>query len=342
MIDKEQYWAIDIFKFFFSVCVVAIHVHAFEGMPQVHYWVTRAVFRLGVPFFMVTSSFLLEKKLVEKDDEAERKSVLWKFTKRILGLLLIFEPIAIILSSSLDLINGVSVFRVILKAVQSVIAYPMGALWYLQAILIGEWLYWLMSKVLPKKGILIVAVLLYGVGLLGNSYYFLVYDSQIGKVIDLYLYVFRSFRNGIHMGLLFVTIGKRVWHVRQEKEMTIQNNIYFFIFFYAMYIFELYLLYEKKFTDDGALFITLPLVAFALVKLLSCYETNKCYTLVLRNLSVGIYVLHREILYLIGIIGALGYCSFSISVKYIIVLSIAIFVCLISYKYKLRIAKYLK
>ena len=90
------------------------------------------------------------------------------------------------------------------------------------------------------------------------------------------------------------------------------------------------------------LFITLPLVAFALVKLLSCYETNKCYTLMLRNLSVGIYVLHREILYVIGIIGALGYCSFSTFEKYIIVLSIAVLVCLVSYKYKLRIAKYLK
>ena len=82
MVEKKQYWMIDIFKFAFSICVVAIHVHAFEGIPVVYYWVTRAVFRLGVPFFMVTSSFLLEKKLMSVVSNEERKNVLWKFTKR--------------------------------------------------------------------------------------------------------------------------------------------------------------------------------------------------------------------------------------------------------------------
>ena len=81
------------------VFVVAMHCDVLQKTnPDIHYWVEKGLFQLAVPFFFVTSGFLLGSKMNNITDIKIIKSVFVKYIKRCFKLLIVFEPIAIFLT----------------------------------------------------------------------------------------------------------------------------------------------------------------------------------------------------------------------------------------------------
>lgn len=57
---KKQMYLIDIFKFFFCLCVIAIHTSLLKNCSdEVFFWTNQCVLRLAVPFFFIVSGFML-------------------------------------------------------------------------------------------------------------------------------------------------------------------------------------------------------------------------------------------------------------------------------------------
>lgn len=128
---------VDIFKLFAAFGVVAIHV----GLP-----ILKTFGRIGVPFFVIISSFFFFRHYGELTNEAMKKSYLIKFEKRILHLFLSWEifyiPLLIRNNSSLFKNGGVNI-NTISKFIFDFL-YPIpsngngwGPSWYLIAMMIG-------------------------------------------------------------------------------------------------------------------------------------------------------------------------------------------------------------
>ncbi|SFI12785.1 hypothetical protein SAMN04487861_11637 [Selenomonas ruminantium] len=329
-------------KLFFCFCVVGIHTHLFSEYPSLYWWINRSVFRLAVPFFMVVSIFLLEKKI---DNGKERKLAILDFSKRIGMMIIVFEPIAIFMNIILWYYQGIDITHILFHCIQSVFFYPLGALWYLQAILLAVWLdFFLEYKLkLSDKFIWVIAIGLYAIGLLGNSYFFIVEDTPLETLFILYLRVFSSFRNVFHYGLIMVLIGKYAWNAYKKRCYNQRSLFYRCIIVYLLYLVELFALRDKSFVDDGSMFIVLPIFivffVLALLHYISDIDKYKSY----RNLSTGIYLVHKDITILLTLVCML-FLDFDIGSlnKFIIVSILSFVICSLSYRLDWKIAKYLK
>lgn len=73
---KKQAAVVDIFKFLFSICILAFHTKIVHNFPvKLQWYIIHLIFRLGVPFFFCTSGYFLGCKLwsdTNSDDVFEK------------------------------------------------------------------------------------------------------------------------------------------------------------------------------------------------------------------------------------------------------------------------------
>lgn len=296
----EVFPAIDILKFFFAILIMCLHGDLFDGSLYGLYF-EKLVVRLAVPFFFIASGFFYGRKIYAKNN---LESITKNYISRLAMKLLIFEPISILLNIAQSLFStNQSVLVILLKAVQNILFYPRGALWYIQSIIVA------LIILLPfiKKGredlALIIGLLLYPFALLCNRYYFLCEGTAVEYVVAIYMRLFISARNGIFIGLLYVSMGvfmAKKWDLLKQRETL------FFILMPAaslFYILEVVFTNQKPGMDDNALYIT-HLVLIPTLFLLAGSKkwsglNNHVNTTLLRNLSTSIYLLHSPVLQIV-------------------------------------------
>lgn len=298
--SAQQYAGLDLFKLFFAVCVVAIHTYALEKLPETAgYWITQGIFRLAVPFFFVTSGFLLGKRLYG-EREADCFAIAG-YIKRLLSPLLCIGTANGLLELLLQhMRNQTPIREMAVSFIQHMLFYPYGAMWYVQACIIGALL---MIPFLKKQRLplaLLIGVPLYGWALLCNNYYFLARRLGISGFADLYMNVFLSARNGIFVGFFYLALG--IWackwqYKRRKGGMGKGWPAGLGIF----YLLEIYLLQNSSYLDDRALYWTQAALAPAMVLYISgCHiPITKESALRMRKASIWIYFSHR-IFYVIG------------------------------------------
>lgn len=192
--------------------------------------------------------------------------------------------------------NGIS-FPII-RIARTAIFYPKGAMWFILACIVAVilvnalWNY--------KKVLLSLCVLGYSFALLCNSYYFIVSDNIIiVDIINIYMKIFISARNGLFVGLPFFTLG--IW---LSKENNFINKRSFFqliaigILLFAFLIFEVVAIRNKLTLDDTSLFISIPFLAVVLLEISSRIRVNitNDLSILFRRLSGYLYFLHRAII----------------------------------------------
>ena len=295
MIDtRKEYTTIDAARLFFCVCIVFLHSGAYHLVPG-EWFFQHCLLRLAVPFFFVTSGFFLGKGMLKENG---RKQYLLKYEKRLLYPYLVFSVINTILSSAEMLLRGESAVRTLLKQIRAAIFYPNGALWYIWACMLAAVLiYFILQKNRLREGI-IAGLLLYLAALLMNSYYFLTEGSGIvRKAIDFYLRIAVSPRNGLFVGFLFMELGvllaKYEGKIAQKK--TVKLCIPLAVFSFLMLVGETAWIEGKKTADDHSLFLSSVVLIPMLVIILLHYNIplKKERAVSCRNLSAGIYYLHR-------------------------------------------------
>ena len=100
-------YRMDYLIFFFALCILGIHSKIFTDNPVYYYWIDKAIFRIAVPFFMCASGYLLGSKWLLHKGYDEQRSILVGYSKRLLKLLLVFEPISIVLRVVIMYLGGV-------------------------------------------------------------------------------------------------------------------------------------------------------------------------------------------------------------------------------------------
>lgn len=330
--EAKSSTGVDFFKFFFAVCIVALHTSAIDFLPEtINYFITKLVFRVAVPYFFVASGFFLGQKLSNTTPE-NYQNIICAYCLRLLKALVFFEIISIAFYGLSYLKSGISLVKTILLLGQSIVFYPKGALWYVQACIIGVLLLYPFLRKNKFKFALVLGVFLYGFALLANNYSFLIVNTPLEPIIKTYLRYCISARNGLFTGFISIAIGilcSNLYPIVNKKRLL---NILLLLITFGVYVAEVLMIrfLNKTPLDDSSLYIThlffVPVLF--LVTLQFKIPIAPKVSVTLRNFSTGIYFLHRPILYIVGYFISAGWLSFAI------VLFTALAICLIVYETK--------
>ena len=301
-----------------------LHGHGLRRLPYLeYYFVTRFLFRLAVPFFFVSSGYFLRLSL-------EKGKSIKTYCFRLLKPLIVFELLNTVAEEYASIESGTSVLSSIIDAVRHVLFYPYGAMWFLQACIVGSLLLYSFYRRKRMHMGLAIGVLLYSFALICNNYYFLIADIPIlQNVVIGYMNTFISARNGLFVGFLFLMLGYFVKDLQRCKK---QILLVLMLVLTAIYIFEIVLTYEKEYLDDGALYLTHIVLLPCMMALLLQVRVNmnNQFSLLLRNLSTGIYMLHRLLFVVLeGLISS----SF---LNCLVVIGLAMMICLIVYRWEME------
>lgn len=323
---KAKFGYIDIFKFLFSICIIALHTDLLINTNvNINWYVTHLIFRLAVPFFFITSGFFYGKKILEEKSNIKELTKIYikRLSYPFIFFLIIGLPFVIF-----QCYDG-NIFKTVLIIIQKILFYPWGALWYIGASIVAIFI---LSKFYQKKKFyfpILISFFLYLFALLCNSYYFTILDKPFLKdIIDLYMKFFLSARNGIFVGMLYISLGVILSKLYKENNLlSKKENIIGLLFIGIIYILEIYIIKNKITIDDNSLFISLPFLSFLLVSFLIQLNSNKEFKK-LRNLSTGFYLVHRPILEVIKLFVP----SLTGVACFILTLLLSLIICLIIYK----------
>jgi len=235
---NTQYYGIDLIKFFCAILIVSIHVSPFaQNLAYFNVGIQMYLSRIAVPFFFVSSGFLLFNKIdVNRLDQMRIRDYCFR-------ILRLFGTWSILL-----FLGGNE------------------HLWYLGALVVAVLLLcFLLNKKVKPVVLLIISSALYLIGLLGDSYYELIEPLKnslfFGTVINGYEKVFQTTRNGVFMGLVFILMG--LFFSWEKARIKMKTAVVFFILSMGLLFAEVLLLRKYRLTKDANMYVfLLPAVFF--------------------------------------------------------------------------------
>lgn len=211
---KTDYLGLSWLKFIAALLVIANHTGPFAVFgSSADFLVDGALTRIAVPIFFMTSGFFYFRKLTG-DPLADRRHL-----RRYLGSIAKLYAIAILLYVPLNVYNGYfssPKFGILSLLRDLAFDGTFYHLWYLPALMIGIAMLHGLYRALKPASVMIVACLLYAVGLFGDSYYGLIAGS--GVLTGWYngmFHVFDYTRNGLFFAPVYLALGAFV--ARSEK-----------------------------------------------------------------------------------------------------------------------------
>lgn len=282
--------SIDIIRLIATYLVVAIHISPFEKInPSFDLFFTRILGRLAVPlFFMITGYYILSKSL--KDIE-----VLKEYTKKILFIylicILIYLPINLYTGSwqSMSIID-------FLKEI--VIDGTFYHLWYFPALIFALWLVYFLVKKLGNKKTMIVVIILYLIGLFGDSYYgFLSSSPLLTKIYDILFLISTYTRNGLFYAPIFLYLG---YEIKQKSKGSSNHELIISLCLFLGMTLEGFLLHFEDMPRHDSMYLLLVPLMYFLFRYLITH--NKASYKGIRKIATFIYILHPLIIIVIRFI----------------------------------------
>ena len=147
--------------------------------------------------------------------------------------------------------------------------------------------------------------------------------------------LFISARNGIFVGTCFLILGIYVGvHIESPKLYQCTKPLLFIST--ILYFFELLLVNQHVPLDDGALFISHLFIVPLLLIILTKSSLHLKHAKYLRNLSTGMYFLHRILIAVIDILSFVTRKILPVTALFFIVILMSILICTYSYTLKNR------
>ena len=339
--NKKTDTTVDLLKFIFCIFIIAIHTKVIDLLPG-KYFIINVFARVAVPYFFVASGYYLRKKYLNSSQN-QYKDVLLSYEKRLLYPYVFFLVIALRQRWTTYMLDGYSPIRVFGHLIQDGLFYPRGALWFVFALMIAALLTYPFMKM--KNGVnvcLAIGVLLFLFALICNNYYFLIVDTPLQTFVDNYMRIFVSARNGLFFGLVFVSLGMKCYDLH-NKSIDNHNKkkicLFALVLFFILYVSEITILYFLRCEriDDTSLYISQLFFIPVLFLFSVLFPVNipAKISVLLRNLSTGMYYLHSPILWWVLFV------TENPAIDFFVVSLTAFAICMISYNVKFKNRYYL-
>lgn len=146
--QKKEYAAVDLFKFICAMLVVVIHAKPFENI----FWLDAGiglVTRFAVPYFFLSSSYFLFKKLSSCETFKEKSKVYFTYFLRLVR----FYAIWFVIFNLVNVAFGASVNSPLWYLQQFVFTTNGSPLWFMSALIWGSFVVFLLSCVLNRYAV---------------------------------------------------------------------------------------------------------------------------------------------------------------------------------------------
>lgn len=297
---KKEYQLLDILKFVLAVLIVALHCDPFlsyNNLLQTGF--RNIVAPIAVPCFFIISSFLFFEKIKffrESDDKLSEKKYVLKYARRLIFIYLfwslVYFPFVIV-----DWVtNGFNFLNVLIYLRNFFFNGSYSTLWFLPALLTGTLITYFLGKIIKNNFIrLLIPVITYLFCISGTTYYGIF--SKIpyySKIIDSYLLVFGSFKNGILFAFLPITLGSFISAINSKYQIKFKLKLLILFVLFVFYALESFLLtYFELCAAVDEWILVLP-VSFMIVWITISVETNAFTRCVLyRKLSILMFLTQR-------------------------------------------------
>ena len=282
MTKNKNYTGIDYFRFIAALLIVAIQTSPLASFSETgDFILTRIIARVAVPFFLMTSGFFLISRYTYN---TEKLGAFVKKTALIYGAaILIYIPI--------NIYNGYFKMDNLLPNIIKDIVFDgtLYHLWYLPASIIGAVIAWYLVKKLNYPKALIVASVLYLIGLFGDSYYGI--TEKISCLNSLYDYIFQvtdHTRNGIFFAPIFFIIGGLI--ADNRPQITFGKSIWGFAVSFALMFGEAFALHHFDLQRHDSMYVFLLPCMYFLFNVILHFKGKRLVTL--RTTSLIIYIIH--------------------------------------------------
>lgn len=295
MTKNESYSGIDYFRFIAALLIVAIHTSPLSSFSETGNFIfTRIVSRVAVPFFFMTSGFFLISRYT---CNAEKLEAFIKKTTLIYG-------VAILLYIPINVYNGYFKMDNLLPNIIKDIVFDgtLYHLWYLPASIIGAAIAWYLVKKLNYPKALMVASVLYLIGLFGDSYYGI--TEKISCLNSLYTYIFQVTdytRNGIFFAPIFFILGGFI--ADNRPQITFGKRFLGFAISLALMLGEAMILHHFDLQRHDSMYVfLLPCMYFLFIVILH-FKGKRLVSL--RTASLIIYIIHPMMIVVIRLFSKL-------------------------------------
>ncbi len=296
----REYAGLDYFRIAAAVMVIAIHTGPFSGFSkELDFILTYCVGRVAVPFFlMVTGYFVLgEWKLNGRADDGRVIRSMKKTLFLYAASFVLYLPVNIY-SGGVPKSAGEFLRMLFFDG-------AFYHLWYFPAVIIGCALVLILMKHFSVRVVFITAVLLYLIGVGGDSYFGLV--SRIPGADSLYHAIFAvsSYtRNGIFYAPVFLVMGMTL---RAQQEHRRKCLVIGLMVSLALMLAEGYFTFSQGIQRHNSMYLFLIPVMYFLFRLLLCVpgKAPACT----RDISMLVYIIHPAVL--IGLRGIAGVAGFT-------------------------------
>lgn len=280
MNKHRDYSGIDFFRMVAALLIVAIHVSPLSGISaSADFVLTRIFARLAVPFFFMTSGFFL----ISRHTSGEKLLASLKKTGWIYA-------IAIVIYIPINIYNGYFRQDELLPNLIRDLVFDgtLYHLWYLPASMMGAAIAWYLVKKLDYKKALICTGFLYGIGLLGDSYYGFSTLISANGFIDLLLQLFDYTRNGLFFAPVFFVLGG--WIAQNPRNIRKKQGILYLGISLLLMTVEATVLHKVGWPRWDSMYIALLPCTFFLFSLL--LQVKGPRHVLLRDISLVTYIIH--------------------------------------------------
>lgn len=306
--SKKELVSIDFMKFICAFFVVYLHVPALLTFSEnINYFATLPC-KVAVPFFFLCSAYFLFDKIKYCKNINEEKRILKLYCKR-LGMIWIQWSILYGICRIIDIMQSIGkeifdtriFFYYVRVFVQDFIFTGISEhLWYLPASIIGTIIVYLLRK---KKSKIFACTITGGLlllGLLGNTYNFLLPERFQG-IYKLIMSIILTTRNGIFWAPIFILIGSYIsdrginnFQIKKEWKVLIISIVA--LIMEGIWVFTK----AKQFVYLDIMISLIPLATtiFILIAHLE-FKISKTTAKRIREMSLSIYLIHPFMLYLV-------------------------------------------
>ena len=282
MNKNRNYTGIDYFRFVAALLVIAIHTSPLLSYSEVgDYILTRIIARIAVPLFFMISGFFMISRYIRNTD---RLKAFAKNTLQIYGVaIIIYIPINIYNDYFL---RGNLLPNIIKDLVFDGTFYH---LWYLPAAVLGGTIAWYLVKRTDYTRAMVIAAILYIIGLLGDSYYGIAeMIPALHSLYDLIFQVTDYTRNGIFYAPVFFVLGGFI--ADHPRRLSLIQSICGFSVSFGLMLGEALTLHYYNFQRHDSMYLFLPFCMFFLFHALLHFQGKRSRSI--RTSALIIYILH--------------------------------------------------
>lgn len=274
----KVYTGVDIFKMVAAIGIVAIHTNVLFF---------KTLGRLGVPFFVIISSFFFFNHYLKLNNRKDKKSYLIKYLKRIGCLYLCWQilyiPLAVVaFKHSMNRWGGISVLNIIRYLYTFI--YPgytnnngWGQSWFLISLLIGIPLFLFLYKYLKLWTLTILSLVIELYYVLANEFSFITHLSVWGTLYFPRILIY------ILIGFYVVKYKNKIFQIEAKKSGLV------FLIFLVLFITENYIIFKLGGSiNSEEIFTTVP-TSLSMVLFALNWQVKIQKDILIRNFSTFLY-----------------------------------------------------